>query len=224
MKYSFTPSVTAGVLDVTSGGGDSSPNMYFGLASALADTSVLRSFSVTDDYTASMDLGTMQGENSTLIIFGNRKNINGNSNRGMIIQSGQTVNMRDVGAFTIAESTNSTDGSYAKYYAIGSIKYYNNTLTQKGLNGFANAAVDGDNTIKGSGIYNSGTINIHDSVISENSLTASGEIYLSGGAIYNNTGATMNIDGSLFYKNSLNAAMAAANGRCNLQRWHYKDQ
>lgn len=208
MKYIFTPSSTAGVLTV--GSGDSASNMYFGLASALADTDALRSFSVTDDYTAATNLGTMQGENSTLVIFGNRKNINGDSHSGMTVKPGQTVNIRDVGAFSTVELTDSTAGVYEKYYADGSVKYYNTTLTQKGLNGFVNLASGDSGTVLGSAIYNSGTITIQDSVISENNLTTSEEINLSGGAIYNN--GTMNVDGTFFYMNAINATTMAANG------------
>lgn len=144
-KYSFTPSATLGVYNVS--------RTPAGLNIAVWDTSASRSFSATADTSAVDNLSTMGGTNSTLNINGNNHNINGANYTGVSVASGQTLNIDGVGSLNA------------------------NGTVNKSWNGFVST--------NGGGINNAGTLNVSNSVISNNNATTS------GGAIYNSGTATI---------------------------------
>ena len=86
--YDFTPSTTAGVIDV-----NKTNNASYGLPEAVKDTTTTRAFSATGDVDVNTALGVMGGTNATLTIFGNGHNINQNGHSGISVQAGNTLNI-----------------------------------------------------------------------------------------------------------------------------------
>lgn len=191
-RYDFTQSATLGIYDVVKTGAG-------GLNAAVAATGANRVFSASLDESLTGPLGTMGGADSTLTINGNGHNINGLSNAGVTVMSGQTLNINGVG---------SVDGS-------------GNVLTSwNGQIGTTAGVIDnsGSLTITNSVFYNNSTDNgggVLTSTSSDtpNDLTISGSVFDSNssnngaGALYiNNTNTTgdnfaINISDSIFRSN-----------------------
>ena len=202
-KYIFTPDSTiAGVLNINTSTESGSGVIGFdGLKEALADTSSMRSFSLTENYISSANLGAMQGENSSFLLFGNRKSIDGNQKEGFLVAAGQTMTIRDVGHYTLTEVSESTERAIPKYYADGTIKYYNLTINNPGMTNFRK--YDSSDSVKGGVIKSAGTINISDSVFSNNNILVDRQdegVSAYGSAIYNTGNLTLT--NSLFSNNA----------------------
>ncbi len=96
--YTFTPSGDNGHLGVIRSEG------YTGsLIDAIQNrigSVVIDSYSMSDNYVLTEDLGTLAVNNRRFTIFGNGNNIDGNSYNGITVSYGQTLGIDDVGTFS----------------------------------------------------------------------------------------------------------------------------
>ena len=174
--YEFSPSATAGVIDVSK-----INNASYGLPEAVADTTPTRAFSATGDVDINVDLGDMRGTNSTLTIFGNNHNINGNGHSGVGVAMGKTLNIYNVGSMN-------DDGT-----------------VKTSWNGFRDRVGSVVSVVDAS-------LNIYDSVFSDNAMTANSTGQGTSGAIKLQDGAEANITNSYFVNNRNEVNSAGAIG------------
>ena len=174
--YEFSPSATAGVIDVSK-----INNASAGLPEAVADTTPTRAFSATGDVDLNVDLGDMRGTNSTLTIFGNNHNINGNGHSGVGVAMGKTLNIYNVGSMN-------DDGT-----------------VKTSWNGFRDRVGSVVSVVDAS-------LNIYDSVFSDNAMTANSTGQGTSGAIKLQDGAEANITNSYFVNNRNEVNSAGAIG------------
>lgn len=176
-KYLFSNPST-GVLSVSS---QTAASGNGGLYDSVSDATVgrlYRSFAATGDVTLTSNLGSQGLNSSTLTIFGNQKNINGlnggSNYSGIIVGGTQTLNIFDAG---------SLDGS-------------GNVLTS--INNFLKTGSTDNSVCDAAVVYNSGTLNVVNSVLTANKA-------YNGGAIYSAMGSTMTINNSDFENNIASA-------------------
>ena len=174
--YEFTSSDVAGVIDV-----NKINNASYGLPEAVADTTPTRAFSATGDVDLNVDLGDMRGTNSTLTIFGNNHNINGNGHSGVGVAMGKTLNIYNVGSMN-------DDGT-----------------VKTSWNGFRDRVGSVVSVVDAS-------LNIYDSVFSDNAMTANSTGQGTSGAIKLQDGAEANITNSYFVNNRNEVNSAGAIG------------
>lgn len=179
-KYAFTPSATAGVLDVAQ---SISTN---GLYDSITDASTARSFSALADIAAPSALGTMSA--GTLTIFGNQKNIDGAGYNGITVDSGSTLNVFNAGSYAADGTVTSSIKNFAS--TNGGFVYNSGTVN------FVDSAFTNNTAGNGGVIYNNttGVLNITNGVFANNTATTN----LS--AVINNDG-TANIIGAIFKGN-----------------------
>jgi len=181
-KYAFTPSATFGAYDIVQTSAE-------GLLEAILDPAACRSFSVTDNSALlSSDLTAMATGGSTLYIFGNNKNINGNDHAGFTVGAGQTANIINVGSLNSDGSVKTSFNGFLNHsagliYNCGNLNIENSIF-------FNNKSDD-----QGAVIYNTNIANITGSTFADN-VTSS-----VGGAITNRPSAISNISNSTFSGN-----------------------
>lgn len=190
-----------------------------GLNSAVAcDNTTPRSFSATSDTTVSGDLGAMGTAGSTLSVYGNNRNINGNNHAGVSVASGQTLNISGVGSLdedgSVNKSwngSNSTNGgavNNAGALSVDTSVFSGNTATTNGgaINSSNSATVTGstfksNQAYDGGAISNSGTITVTNTSFGNNNSTNF------GGAVY--SAGIANISNSSFTNNTASTAGGA---------------
>ena len=181
---------------------------------AAVDFDGNRQYEMLEDETITQDLGTMNGDKSTLTINGYGHNINGDGHSGIYVNKGQTLYVNNVGnpsdenslgfngfvsnnnggaisntgTMTITDSTFSNNSAE---YRGGAIANYG-TMTITGSSFSDNSTGE-----KGYGgaIFNYGTTTITDSTFTNNSG-------LAGGAIFNTDGTTTIVDSTFTGNNS----------------------
>lgn len=158
-----------------------------GFASAIANKPPVTEYFITveteiiDKYSIKTD-NVMQG--NELNIHGNGNSLDGNGNKGVLINSGKVMNIYNVGSFNYEIADKNTPNSFAVTDKTGETKYYT-VETSSGWNNFQNSA-----------ITNEGEISITDSVFTNNTGTL-------GGAI-NNKDSITEISKSVFVGNNAN--------------------
>lgn len=216
--YTFSPSSTAGVIDITS-----QISASAGLPEAVKDTITTRAFSATAEVNLDTDLGAMGGTNSTLTIFGNKHDFNGNGHKGIIVNAGQTLNIYDIGSLnddgTVKTSANgfvpsAGSGGFANVQG-GKVNVSNSVFAD--ITSADNAVFIVDNAefnISGSTLMNntadggagvigasgSSTVNIIDSLFKLNRALGT-----DGGALFLENAARAKIEQTYFHNNSANS-------------------
>lgn len=192
--YSFSPSSTAGVIDVTK-----TLNASAGLPAAIADTTKTRAFSATSDVTVNIDLGVMGGTDSTLTIFGNKHNINGDGHQGFDVGAGNTLNVFNVGSLN--------DDGTVKTSWNGFVHGVGGVLNNFGTTNITESVFSNNKATTGSGgaLKNKGgELNIADSVFMNNESS-------DGAAISNQLGKTTIVNSRVESNTSLNGSGGIVN-------------
>ena len=148
---------------------------------------------ITGDITAGGNLGTLGGSNNTVTINGNGFNINGNGHEGITVNSGQTLNVNNVGN-SADENSNGFNGFQASSGVGGGAIYNNGTIT------IENSTLSRNSAHSGGAITNASNA----SLTINNALFASNNAADCGGAIINNSGDLV-ITNSTFIGNSANS-------------------
>lgn len=192
--YSFNPSSTAGVIDVTKTLNDSA-----GLPAAIADSTKTRAFSATSDVTVNIDLGVMGGTDSTLTIFGNKHNINGDGHQGFDVGAGNTLNVFNVGSLN--------DDGTVKTSWNGFVHGVGGVLNNFGTTNITESVFSNNKAMTGSGgaLKNKGgELNIADSVFMNNESSDCA-------AISNQLGKTTVVNSRVESNTSLNGSGGIVN-------------
>lgn len=180
--YTFTQGATRGVYDVTIN------NISFsGLAAAVAENFIYRSFSAVADEDVFGYLEEMACEGSTLDIFGNGYNINGNGNSGIKVLAGQTLNIQEVGSLNPDGSVNTSWNGFA--YDNGGGIY-----TEGNLNITDSVFYNNEAFTVGGTIYNLASF---DEANMSNITNITGSTFDSNHALYSG--------GALYYENYFNS-------------------
>ena len=163
-------------------------NSIVDLKAAVDATDSSRVYNMSTDENVTQNLGTMGGTNSTLTINGGGNDINGNNNQGITVNSGQSLNVNNVG--------NSTDENSKGFNGFSS-SVEGGAIYNRGTTSITDSTFTGNEAKYGGAIYNDrGTATITDSTFTGNSAN------YYGGAIYNSGTAT--ITDSTFTGNSAN--------------------
>ena len=170
-------------------------NSIVDLKAAVDATDSSRVYNMSTDENVTQNLGTMGGTNSTLTINGGGNDINGNGHKGITVNSGQTLNVNNVGNSTDEDSKGFNGFSSSKGGAI-----YND----RGTATITGSTFTGNEANYGGAIYNSDTATITDSTFTGNMAN------YNGGAIYNDRG-TATITGSTFTGNEAKSGGAISN-------------
>ncbi len=155
---------------------------------------------ITGDITAEGNLGTLGGSNNTVTIDGGGNDINGSGHQGIRVNSGQTLNVNNVG--------NSTDENSKGFNGFSSSS--GGAIYNRGTATITGSTFTGNRAYSGGAISNNGTATITGSTFTGN------EANYSGGAIYNDrgtatittitdstfTGNRANSDGGAIYSSS----------------------
>ena len=172
-------------------------NSIVDLKAAVDATDSSRVYNMSTDENVTQNLGTMGGTNSTLTINGGGNDINGNNNQGITVNSGQTLNVNNVG--------NSTDENSKGFNGFGG-SYSGGAIYNRGTAAITGSTFTGNSAnSQGGAIYNNVTATITGSTFTGNSAKY-------GGAIYNDRG-TAAITGSTFTGNSASRSGGAIDNR-----------
>ena len=159
------------------------------LQQAVADSTANRIYTMSTDENVTQNLGTMGGTNSTLTINGGGHDINGNGHQGIRVNSGQSLNINNVGnpADENSKGFNGFSNSYGGLIQneSGSVIIQNSYINSNIASQYGGGVID-----------NKGNLQIISSYISNNSASK-----YSGGAIHNAHNGTVNITDSTFTGN-----------------------
>ena len=162
-------------------------NDIFGLYLKIHETDAVRNYEMSYDEDVPVNLGTMEGENSTLNIDGNGHSITGNGYNGVTVESGQTLNIDNVGTWTeVLDDNNRVVGanvtkSWNDFVSNeGGAIYINNGATVN----ITDSAFVGNTALsnRGGAIFNAGRMGVLSGVLKENTASKG-----YGGALYNAT-------------------------------------
>ena len=140
---------------------------------------------ITGDITAGGNLGTLGGSNNTVTIDGGGNDINGSGHQGIRVNSGQTLNVNNVGNST-DENSKGFNG-FSSSSEGGAIYNYDTAA-------ITGSTFTGNEAVEGGAIFNWGTATITGSTFTGNEANY-------GGAI-SNGGTAATITGSTFTGNS----------------------
>ena len=156
--YTFTPTVNKGELSIVRSG------VAADIIEAIQNPDI-EVYSMSENFTAEENFGTLAGDGRELTVFGNNNEINANGYEGIIVDAGQELTLDKVASFTGA--------SGAAVSNSGSLTVSDSVITGNGVGDIANGGsltFTGENTV--GTITGTGTTSLEEnSVVAADSIT-----------------------------------------------------